>query len=164
MNLILTTAIALTIIFPAYMIITDRKVGTSYSISDSWYSWRSVKKSFMFIIFLACVMLGLWFVVDFDGWKNDTAPLLLALGGFFAWMIGVAANFKQNKSVSRYHVAFSVACFASVLVGFALQGITFPLVSFAIICAALGPVKIEKKTTIIESIGIGLSIAAIYYL
>lgn len=164
MNLIVTTAIALTIVFPAYMIITDRKVGTSYSISDSWYSWRSVKKSYMFIVFLACVMLGLWFVVDFDGWKSDAAPLLLTLGGFFAWMIGVAANFKQTKSIATYHNVFSVLCFACVLVGFAIQGITFPLVGFAIICAALAPIKIEKKTTVIESIGIGLSIAAIYYL
>lgn len=164
MNLILITAIALTIVFPTYMIITDRKVGTSYSISDSWYSWRSVKKSYMFIVFLACVMLGLWFVVDFDGWNNDASPVLLMLGGFMAWMIGVAANFKQTKRIATYHNVFSVLCFTCVLVGFALQGITFPLVSFVIISAALAPIKIDKKTTVIEAIGIGLAIMGVYYI
>ena len=161
MNLV---AISLAVVFAGYMIITDKKVGTSYSISDSWYSWKSVGKSYMFIVFLGSITFGLWYLSSWDGWRNHAAPLLIILGGFFAWCIGVAANFKQGWRESVYHNLFSVACFASVLFGFFLQGITFPLWGFLLTAGPLSLIKIDKRTTVVEAIGIGLSIAAIFYL
>lgn len=161
MNLI---AIFLAIVFVAYMVLTDRKVGTSYSISDSWYSWKSVKKEWAFIIFLLLISLGLFLVVEEGNWKHLASPWLLVIGASTNWLIGLYANFKQGWRESMYHNIFSVATFACVLIGFALEGITFPLVAFAIICGALVPIDVPKKTTIIESIGIGLSVAAIFYL
>src|SRR5690606_10212782 len=90
--------------------------------------------------------------------------LLIILGGFFAWCIGVAANFKQGWRESVYHNLFSVACFASVLFGFFLQGITFPLWGFLLTAGPLSLIKIDMRTKVVEAIRIGLSIAAIFYL
>lgn len=161
MNLI---AIFLAIVFVAYMVITDRKVGTSFSISDSWFSWRKIKKEWMFIVFLLCISLGLLLITQEYEAKHWLFPWLLIGGASTNWFIGLFANFKQSWKESMYHNIFSVATFACVLIGFALEGITFPLVAFAIICGALVPIDVPKKTTIIESIGVGLSVATIFYL
>ena len=157
-------AIFLTVVFVAYMILTDRIVGTSFSISDSWYSWKRIKKEWMFIIFLLCISLGLFLIVEETEWKHRASPWLLVIGACTNWLIGLFGNFKQGWRESMYHNIFSVATFACVLIAFAIEGITFPIVGFSIICAALVPIDIAKKTTIIESVGIGLSVAAIFYL
>lgn len=157
-------AAGLTLVFVAYMIVTDRVAGTSYSISNSYYKWKEKKRSYMFIVFLTCITLGLWYIAGLDIWKNNTAPILIVLGGTLAFAIGIAANFKQNSRIESYHNWFSVLCFACVHIGFYFQEIKFPLECFALCAAALAPIKLSQRTTVIESIGIALAIAAVYYL
>jgi len=162
--MILGIAIFLTVVFVAYMLLTDRIVGTSFSISDSWYSWKRIKKEWMFIIFLLCISLGLFLVVEQTEWKHLASPWLLVIGASTNWFIGLFGNFKQGWRESMYHNIFSVATFACVHVAFYVEGIKFPLESFLVIAAALAPIKLEKRTTVIEAVGIGLAIMGVYYL
>ena len=152
--MILGIAIYLTIVFVGYMILTDRKVGTSYSISDSWFSWKTIKKEWMFVIFLLCISIGLFLLVQEADWKHAASPWLLIGGASTNWFIGIFANFRQSWKESMWHNIFSVLTFASVLIAFFIQGITFPLFGFLLTAVPLALIKIEQKTTVIESIGI----------
>lgn len=165
MTPLILVASVLAINFIGYMILTDKKVGTAYSISDSWYSWKKVGQSRMFIAFLAVITIGLLLVTHFYKAKHETAFNLLLLGGGFAcYGIGIAANFKQGWRESLYHNLFSVATFASVLVAFFIEGVRFPLYTFLLLSAVFIQIDIPKRTTIVESVGIALAIIGIYYL
>lgn len=158
-------ATLLTINFVGYMILTDKKVGTAYSISDSWYSWKGIGESRMFIIFLTVIAVGLLLVTHFHKAKHETAfNLLLLGGGFTCYGIGIAANFKTGWRESMYHNIFSALTFGCVLLGFYIEGVQFPLYTFALLSAVFLFIDIPKRTTIIESVGIGVSIISIYYL
>lgn len=156
--------IFLVIVFVGYMVLTDKKVGTSFSISNSWNEWRNIKKEWMFILFLLCISIGLFLLVQEYEWKHMASPWLLVVGASTNWFIGIFANFKQSWKDSMYHNIFSVLTFVCVLFAFFIQGITFPLVGFLLTAVPLALIKIEQKTTVVEAIGIGLSIAAIFYL
>lgn len=158
-------AIVLTIVFIGYMVITDRKVGTAYSISDSWYSWKKVGYSSAFIIFLTCIAVGLLLVTHYYKPKHEAAfNLLLLGGGFSCYGIGIAANFKQSWRDSMFHNIFSIATFLSVHLAFYIEGIQFPLYSFAMLNIIFLLIDVPKKTTIIEVCGIGMAIIGVYYL
>src|SRR5690606_40429057 len=76
----------------------------------------------------------------------------------FVGGIGVAADFRKSKRMSTYHNVFSVAGFATVLIGFAINGIIFPLIGFAFTAGPLALIKkLEFRTTVVEAIGIGLA-------
>lgn len=118
----------------------------------------------MFIIFLLCISLGLFLVVEETEWKHLASPWLLVIGASTNWLIGLFANFKQSWKESMYHNIFSVATFALVHIAFYIEGIKFPLESFLLMAAVIAPIKIAQKTTVIEVIGIALAIMGVYYI
>jgi hypothetical protein len=156
--------IFLTLVLIAYMVITDRKVGTAYSISDSFYSWRKVGYSAAFMIFIACIAGGLILTVHYVPWEHTASPILLIIGAFTCFAIGIYANFKQGWRESMGHNIFSASTFALVLISFYVEGVRFPLESFALMSAVILPIDVPKKTTVIEVIGIALAIMGVYYL
>lgn len=159
------TATFLAIVFVGYMVITDRMVGTSYSISDSWYSWQRKGYSAAFIIFLACIASGLFFITHYYVPEHEAAfNLLLIGGGFSCYCIGIAANFKQGWRESLYHNIFSIATFLSVHMAFFIEGVTFPLYTFLMLSVVFTLIDIPKRTTVIEVCGIALAILGIYFL
>lgn len=162
--MIIGIGIFLAIVFVTYMVLTDRKVGTTFSISNSWNEWRKIKKEWAFVLFLLCISIGLLLLVQEYDWKHSASPWLLVGGASCAFMIGAFANFRQSWRDSMWHNIFSVLTFASVLIAFFIQGVTFPLFGFLLTAVPLALIKIDQKTTVVEAIGIGLSIAAIFYL
>lgn len=161
----LLIAIYLTAVFMTYMLLTDRLVGTSSSISASYYAWKKKNYSSAFIIFLTCIAIGLMLITSIYTPKHEVAfNLLLLGGGFSCYCIGIAANFKQGWRESLYHNVFSVITFASVHAAFYVEGIKFPLLSFALLSVVFLLIDVPKKTTIIETVGIGLAIMGVYSL
>lgn len=157
-------AAGLTLVFVAYMIVTDRVAGTSYSISNSYYKWKEKKLSGMFIIFLGLIYAGLAMVVASTNWKHDASAYMMLLGGGAAWGIGVYADFRKSQFHQKWHNYFSVACFSLVLFSLYIQGVRFPLEAFLINAAALAPIKLNQRTTVIEAIGISQAISGVFYL
>lgn len=157
--------IFLTVVFVAYMIITDKMVGTAYSISDSWYTWKKKNYSSAFIIFLSCIALGVVMAVEHIDFKHEVlTPILLIVGSFCAYGIGIYANFKQTKSYSFGHVLFSTLTFALIHIAWFIEGVKFPLYSFVLIAVVFLFIDVPKRTTVVEVVGIALAIMGMYYL
>ena len=156
--------IYLTLIFVGYMVLTDRIAGTTYSISASFYAWKAKNYSSAFIIFLALISFGLFLVVDYVEWKTTLAPILLIIGAITNYAIGVYANYKQEKAYSTWHNILSALTFLLVHLAFFIEGVRFPMLSFILLAAVFFFIDIDKKTTVIETVGIGLAILGVYYL
>lgn len=159
---LLIIAIALTLVYWAYTIITDKVVGTSYSYSDSWYSWGKVGYSAAFILFLVCIAAGLIFVIHYGQWETYGPPICLIVGTVACYAIGIYANFKQNWKYSLGHNIFSALTFALVHVAWGLDGNWWPLFAYGVICVPLLFAELKQKTTVLEAIGIGLAIMGVY--
>lgn len=158
--------IFLTVIFISYMIITDKMVGTAYSISDSWYSWKKKGYSAAFVVFLTCIAFGVLLSVEFIEFKKHEvlSPILLIVGSFCAYGIGIYANFKQKKEYSTGHNILSAATFALVHIAWFIEGVRFPLYSFLMMNVVFLFIDVPKRTTIIEVVGIAMAIIGMYYM
>jgi hypothetical protein len=158
-------AIALGVWLIAYTLITDKKVGMARSYSATYHKWKDAGYKWPFLVFLLGIVLGVWYVTAVGEWNGYWSRGLVWSGAVFVGGIGVAADFLKSKRMSTYHNVFSVAGFATVLIGFAINGIIFPLIGFAFTAGSLALIKkLEFRTTVVEAIGIGLATTGIFYL
>ena len=160
---LLFIAIGLTIWFVGYTIITDKKVGMARSYSATYHKWKDVGKPWVFPVFIIGIVLGLWLVTAAPVWNGYWSRGFIWTGGICVGGIGVAADFRKSQRMSRWHNWFSALGFALVLIGFGLNGNWMPLGGFALTAGPLAKIKeFEKRTTVVEANGIGLSILAVF--
>lgn len=162
---LLLVAIGLTVWFIGYTIITDKHVGMARSYSATYHKWKDVGKPWVFPVFIIGIVLGLWLVTAAPVWNGHWSHGFVWAGGVCVGGIGVAADFRKSERMSRWHNWFSVLGFALVLIGFGLNGNWASLGFFALTVVPLVTIKdFSLRTTVVEAIGIGNCIGAVYAL
>lgn len=137
-----------------YLLYTVKTVGVAYSISNTYYKWKEVKRSQLFIWFLGLIMLSMLIAAELINWSHAWTWLAFVLGSFSVWCVGIYAAFKNSKSENAGHNIASVIAFSLPLISVAFEGFYYSISLFIAAAGLMLACPMENRTWWIETIGI----------
>lgn len=140
-----------------YLLISYSKFGLTGSISETFYTWQTVKYSAAFMLFCLIVAVGAWVNAYYEHYEVWTRICLGVAGIALSW-VGIASTYKDKK-VSTLHYALAVLAIA---LGFAALSVEYwrtwrawaPLASFIAVSVAIRFLWPKWATYLIEVVAL----------